>query len=63
MHERIIEYINSHEGVEWMTMEEMVAEFKEGKFQGALAGGVSNLGDHSHYNLSGANVEGYEWAS
>lgn len=43
MHERIIEYINSHEGVEWMTMEEMVAEFKEGKFQGALAEGVSNF--------------------
>jgi len=25
-----------------MTMEEMVAEFKEGKLQGALAEGVSN---------------------
>lgn len=35
MHERIIEYINSHEGVEWRTMEEMVAEFKSGNFGGA----------------------------
>lgn len=34
MHERIIEYINEHEGVEWMTMEEMVAEFKSGRMAG-----------------------------
>ncbi|KAJ9634280.1 uncharacterized protein PV06_00449 [Exophiala oligosperma] len=35
MHERIIEWINSHEGVEWMTMEDMVKEFKEGRLGGA----------------------------
>ena len=41
MHERIIEYINSHEGVEWMTMEEMVREFKAGRIEGAtVSGGV-----------------------
>ncbi|KAF2095121.1 glucose 1-dehydrogenase [Rhizodiscina lignyota] len=41
MHERIIDWINSHEGVEWCTMEQMVAEFKSGKFQGAeVTGGA-----------------------
>ncbi|KAK5106684.1 hypothetical protein LTS08_000805 [Lithohypha guttulata] len=29
MHERLIEYINQHEGVEWVTMAEMVDEFKK----------------------------------
>ena len=29
MHERLIEYINTHEGVEWVTMGEMVNEFKK----------------------------------
>ncbi|KAF2751057.1 polysaccharide deacetylase family protein [Sporormia fimetaria CBS 119925] len=29
MHERIIEYINKHEGVEWVTMEQMCDEFKK----------------------------------
>jgi len=28
MHERIIKHINSHEGVEWVTMEQMCDEFK-----------------------------------
>ncbi|THX44149.1 glycoside hydrolase/deacetylase, partial [Aureobasidium pullulans] len=28
MHERIIEFINSHEGVEWVTFEQMSDEFK-----------------------------------
>jgi hypothetical protein len=28
MHERLIEYINKHEGVEWVTMAEMVDDFK-----------------------------------
>ncbi|RMZ31209.1 hypothetical protein D0859_04690 [Hortaea werneckii] len=28
MHERLIEYINSHEGVKWVTMEQMCDEFK-----------------------------------
>ncbi|KAL5001341.1 hypothetical protein BDV10DRAFT_199220 [Aspergillus recurvatus] len=41
MHERIIEWINGHEGVEWCTMETMVKEFKEGRIQGAtVEGGV-----------------------
>lgn len=41
MHEEIIEYINSHEGVEWVTMEQMVDEFKSGKLPGAVVeGGV-----------------------
>jgi len=26
---RLIEYINKHEGVEWVTMEEMCDEFKK----------------------------------
>jgi peptidoglycan/xylan/chitin deacetylase (PgdA/CDA1 family) len=29
MHERIIEYINSHEGIEWVTMEKICDEFKK----------------------------------
>ena len=28
MHERIIKHINSHEGVEWVTMEQMCDDFK-----------------------------------
>lgn len=28
MHERLIEYISKHEGVEWVTMAEMVDDFK-----------------------------------
>ncbi|KAF4945409.1 hypothetical protein FSARC_14435 [Fusarium sarcochroum] len=41
MHERIIAYINSHEGVEWVTMEQMVDEFKSGRIAGAtVEGGV-----------------------
>lgn len=28
MKDRLIEYINKHEGVEWMTMEQMADEFK-----------------------------------
>ena len=41
MHERIFEYISKHEGVEWVTMEQMVKEFKQGTFGGAeVKGGV-----------------------
>ncbi|KAL4875188.1 hypothetical protein BJY04DRAFT_232836 [Aspergillus karnatakaensis] len=41
MHERFIEWVNGHEGVEWSTMENMVKEFKEGRIQGAtVEGGV-----------------------
>jgi len=41
MHQRLFEYINAHEGVEWVTMEEMVREFKEGRFGGVeVEGGV-----------------------
>ena len=41
MHERLIEYINSHEGVRWCTCEEMVREFKEGRMSGvSVEGGV-----------------------
>lgn len=28
MHERLIEHINKHEGVEWVTMAQMVDNFK-----------------------------------
>ena len=41
MHERLIEYINSHEGVEWMPMCEMAKEFLEGRIEGVkVEGGV-----------------------
>ena len=43
MHERLIEYINSHEGVEWCTMEQMVREFKDGKMgETTIQGGVDH---------------------
>lgn len=35
LHERLIEYINSHEGVEWCTFAQMVEEFKAGRIGGA----------------------------
>ena len=34
MHERLIDWINSHDGVEWCTFEQMVRLFKEGEFAG-----------------------------
>jgi hypothetical protein len=41
MHERLIEWINGHEGVEWVTMEQMVDEFKAGRIGGVeVEGGV-----------------------
>lgn len=39
MHENIIDHINSHEGVEWVTMEQIVDEFKEGKIPGTTVEG------------------------
>lgn len=39
MQERIINWINTHEGVEWVTMETMVKEFKEGRLAGATVEG------------------------
>ncbi|KAK8212784.1 hypothetical protein M8818_002949 [Zalaria obscura] len=41
MHERIIEYINKHEGVEWMPLGDMAKEFIEGRIPGVeIEGGV-----------------------
>ncbi|GAB7355255.1 hypothetical protein MBLNU459_g5802t1 [Dothideomycetes sp. NU459] len=41
MHQRLIEYISSHEGVVWCTFGEMVDAFKEGSIEGAsISGGV-----------------------
>ncbi|KAI1857560.1 uncharacterized protein JN550_013193 [Neoarthrinium moseri] len=41
LHERIIEYINGFEGVEWMPMADMAQEFLDGKIPGAsIEGGV-----------------------
>ena len=45
MHERIIEYINGHEGVEWCTMEEMIDEFKKGTFGGVEVKGGAAVGN------------------
>ncbi|KAJ5177644.1 glucose 1-dehydrogenase [Penicillium coprophilum] len=39
LHERLIEYINSHEGVEWCTFAQMVDEFKAGRIGGAQVEG------------------------
>lgn len=43
MHERLIEYFNSHEGVEWVTMEQMVKEFKDGKLDGFSVEGGADI--------------------
>lgn len=41
MQEEMIEYINKHEGVEWVTMEEMARQFKAGEIKGeTIVGGV-----------------------
>lgn len=41
MHDRLIEFINSHAGVEWVTFEEMSDRFKNGQFHGVtVEGGV-----------------------
>jgi len=43
MHERMIEYINSHEGVEWCTFEQMVKLFKDGEFAGVEVEGGAEV--------------------
>jgi peptidoglycan/xylan/chitin deacetylase (PgdA/CDA1 family) len=41
MHERLIDWINQHEGVEWCTFEEMANKFRKGEIHGAeVEGGV-----------------------
>ncbi|KAJ5463993.1 hypothetical protein N7475_007128 [Penicillium sp. IBT 31633x] len=41
LHERFIEYINSHEGVEWCTFAQMIDEFKAGRIGGVqIEGGA-----------------------
>lgn len=41
MHERLIEWINGHDGVEWCTFEEMARQFQSGEMQGVeIEGGV-----------------------
>lgn len=41
LHEKLIEHINSHDGIEWVTLEEMAKQFKDGKVQGTVVeGGV-----------------------
>jgi peptidoglycan/xylan/chitin deacetylase (PgdA/CDA1 family) len=43
MHERLIEWINGHEGVEWCTFEEMAKRYKAGNFPGVdVEGGVDS---------------------
>ena len=43
MHERLIEWINGHEGVEWCTFEEMVRRFKRGEMEGVAVEGGAEL--------------------
>lgn len=41
MHERLIDWINEHEGVEWCTFEEMANRFRKGEINGVkVEGGV-----------------------
>ncbi|ORY10481.1 glucose 1-dehydrogenase [Clohesyomyces aquaticus] len=39
LHERFIEWVNTHEGVEWVTMEQIVDEFKSGQLSGVTIDG------------------------
>lgn len=39
MHERLIEYINSHDGVEWCTFDKMVKLLKDGELDAAAGEG------------------------
>ncbi|KAF2187487.1 glucose 1-dehydrogenase [Zopfia rhizophila CBS 207.26] len=42
LHERFIEWLNTHEGIELVTMEQIVDEFKSGKLSGvSVEGGVA----------------------
>jgi hypothetical protein len=43
MHERLIEYINGHEGVEWCTFEQMVKEYKEWRIAGVEVRGGADV--------------------
>lgn len=43
LHERMIEWINGHDGVEWVTMEQIVDEFKSGKLRGVGVEGGAEL--------------------
>ncbi|KAJ4355763.1 uncharacterized protein N0V89_003783 [Didymosphaeria variabile] len=43
LHERLIEWINGHEGVEWVTMEQIVDEFKSGKLNGVGVEGGADV--------------------
>ena len=43
LHERLIEWINGHEGVEWVTMEKIVDEFKSGNLSGATVEGGADV--------------------
>lgn len=41
MHERLIEWINTHEGVKWVTFEEMARQFNAGEILGdVVEGGI-----------------------
>ncbi|KAF1917305.1 hypothetical protein BDU57DRAFT_493125 [Ampelomyces quisqualis] len=43
LHERVIEWINGHEGVEWVTMEGIVEEFKSGRIGGVVVEGGADI--------------------
>ncbi|KZO98484.1 glucose 1-dehydrogenase [Calocera viscosa TUFC12733] len=44
VHEKLIEYINSHEGVEWMTLADMAEEFRAGRIEGYHVEGGAEKG-------------------
>ncbi len=43
MHERLIEWINQHEGVIWCTFEEMANKFRSGAIQGVTVEGGAKM--------------------
>lgn len=43
LHERFIEWVNGHEGVEWVTMEQIVDEFKAGRLGGVSVEGGADV--------------------
>lgn len=46
MQEKLIQHINSHEGVQWVPLEEMARQFKDGTIQGyTVQGGADTQAD------------------
>lgn len=46
MHERLIEWINEFDGVEWVTFHEMARRFRDGEMKGVTVEGGADVQAH-----------------